>query len=91
MRSFSLIGFNKRIFYGFSSCSTAYKNISEAVQSASDLSDNAREMAEQSENDLYPKDDESIIEKSTKSLKKSQKIHQHALNEMEKMEGTCFN
>lgn len=44
-------------------------------------------MAEQSENDLYPKDDESIIEKSTKSLKKSQKIHQHALDEMEKMGG----
>lgn len=44
-------------------------------------------MAEQSENDLYPKDDESIIAKSMKSLKKSQKIHQHALEEMEKMEG----
>lgn len=47
-------------------------------------------MAEQSENDLYPKDDESIIEKSTKSLKKSQKIHQHALEEMEKMAGVFF-
>ena len=47
-------------------------------------------MAEQSESDLYPKDEESIIEKSTKSLKKSQKIHEHALKEMEKMEGTCF-
>lgn len=67
--------------------STAYKNISEAVRSAADLTDSAREMAEQSENELYPKDDESIIEKSTKSLKKSQKIHQHASEEMEKMGG----
>lgn len=54
---------------------------------ARDLAAQARQTAIESENELYPKQDESIIEKSTKSLKKSQKIHQHSLKEMEKMEG----
>lgn len=68
-------------------CSTAYRNITDSVTLARDLVTRARETAIESENELYPKQDESIIEKSTKSLKKSQKIHQHSLKEMEKLEG----
>lgn len=71
--------------------STAYKNISEAVESAKSLATSARVTAVQSENELYPKEGESIIEKSTKSLKKSQKIHQHSLKEMEKLEDLEFS
>lgn len=55
--------------------------------SARDLAARARQTAIESENELYPKQDESIIEKSTKSLKKSQKIHQNSLKEIEKLEG----
>lgn len=54
---------------------------------ARDLATRSKQTALTSEEKLYPKQDESIIEKSTKSLKKSQKIHQHSLKEMEKMEG----
>lgn len=54
---------------------------------ARDLTSKARETAMQSERELYPKEGESIIEKSNKSLKKSQKIHQHSLKEMEKLAG----
>lgn len=69
-------------------CSTAYKNISAAVELAHSLGVKAKETAIRSETELYPKEGESIIEKSFKSLKKSQKIHQNSLKEMEKLEGT---
>lgn len=68
-------------------CSTAYKNITESVVSARELAAQARQTAIESENELYPKQGESIIEKSTKSLKSSQKIHQASLKEIEKLEG----
>lgn len=71
--------------------STAYKNITESVSSARDLAALARLTALRSENELYPKESESIIEKSSKSLQKSQKIHQHALQEIEKLEGNKFS
>lgn len=88
IRHFQRITVNQLVFYFYS---TAYKNISEAVESAKILGTSARETAIQSENELYPKEGESIIEKSTKSLKKSQKIHQHSLNEMEKLEDLGFS
>lgn len=68
-------------------CSTAYKNISDAVLTARELAAQARQTAIESENELYPKQGESIIEKSTQSLKSSQKIHQASLKEIERMEG----
>lgn len=60
------------------------------MSSARDLATVARLTALRSENELYPKHGESIIEKSSKSLKKSQKVHQHALKEIEKLEGMLF-
>lgn len=56
--------------------------------SARELAAQARQAAIESENELYPKQGESIIEKSTKSLKSSQRIHQASLKEIEKLEGT---
>lgn len=70
--------------------STAYKNITESIQMARQLAIEAGTAASNSENDLYPKNSDSIIEKSMKSLKKSHKIHQNALREIKKTEGETF-
>lgn len=78
----------KSLFIYFnSSFSTAYKNITDSVSLARALAIESKLTIIESENELYPKEGESIIDKSTKSLKKSQKIHQNSLIEMEKMEG----
>lgn len=71
-------------------CSTAYKKITESIQTARQLTIEAGKAASNSENELYPKNSDSIIEKSMKSLKKSHKIHQNALREIKKTEGSTF-
>lgn len=74
-------------YFVFFVYSTAYKNISESISSAHQLAIEAKKAAIQSELELYPKQDDSVIEKSMKSLKKSHKIHQNAQREIEKLEG----
>lgn len=47
----------------------------------------ARQAAIRSENELYPKQGDSVVENSLKSLKKSHKIHQTAIKDISKLEG----
>lgn len=68
--------------------SSAHRNISEAIESARILAMETIEAVAKSEEELYPINGESVIEKGLHSLRKSQKIEEDAIKELNKMQGT---
>lgn len=67
--------------------STAHKNISDAIEAARIAAIETRNAVAKSELQLYPNNDESVIEKGLISLKKSHKIREDAIGEIEKLGG----
>lgn len=67
--------------------STAHKNISEAIEAARVAALDTRAAVAKSQQELYPKNGKSVIEKGLKSLKQSHKIREQAIKELEKLGG----
>lgn len=67
--------------------STAYKNISESIESARRSAIEAELASRKSELELYPSDGDSVVEKSLASLRKSQEIKENAVREIDKVAG----
>lgn len=67
--------------------STAYKNITEAIESARVSAIDTRKAVENSEQELYPHNGKSVIERGLISLQKSHKIEEDAVREIDKIGG----
>lgn len=67
--------------------SSAHRNISGAIDSARILAAEAIEAVAKSEEELFIGKGESVIEKGLQSLRRSQKIEEDAIKEMNKMHG----
>lgn len=70
--------------------SSAHRNISNAIESARVSSIETIEAVAKSEEELYPTNGESVIAKGLHSLRKSQKIEEDAIKELNKIQG-LFN
>lgn len=70
--------------------STAYKNISDSIESARRSAIEAELASRKSELELYPSDDDAVIAKSLASLRKSQEIKENAVREIDKVAGNLL-
>lgn len=70
--------------------STAYKNITDSIDSAQRLAIDTEQAARKSESELYPSNGESVIEKSSASLRKSEEIKENAVREIDKVAGNLL-
>lgn len=81
----------KRLIFGifYLIYSTAYKNISEAISSAHNLAIHSKKASVTALEELYPKVEESVIEKGFQSLQKSHDIRENAIQDISKLDGKC--